>query len=138
MKADALLAHLDKVRTTGNGRWTACCPHHKDKSPSLAIRELDDGRVLLHCFAGCSVEEILSSVGLTFDALFPDKVIENCKPVRRPFAAADVLECVAAECLLVAVAAANLKRGMELQDIDYERLVTANVRIQEARSLALG
>lgn len=138
MKSDVLLTHLERVRSTGSGRWVACCPSHEDRSPSLTIRELDDGRVLLHCFAGCSVEEVLSSVGLTFDALFPEKVIENCKPVRRPFAAADVLECVAAECLIVAVAAANLKRGMELEGIDYERLVTANVRIQEARSLALG
>ena len=138
MKANEFLSRLEKVRRTGDGRWIACCPAHDDKSPSLAVREIDDGRVLVHCFAGCSVEEVLTSVGMTFDALFPEKVIENCKPVRRPFAAADVLECVAAESLIVAVAASNLKRGIELHEVDYDRLVTANVRIQEARSLALG
>jgi DNA primase len=47
MSAEALLAHLDKVRRTGAGRWIARCPAHDDKSPSLAIRELDDGRTLI-------------------------------------------------------------------------------------------
>jgi hypothetical protein len=32
---------------------------------------LDDGRVLVHDFAGCSVEEVLSAVGLTFESQLP-------------------------------------------------------------------
>jgi DNA primase len=49
-----LLGRLKKVKGR-NGSWTACCPAHNDGSPSLAIREGEDGRVLLHCFGGCSV-----------------------------------------------------------------------------------
>ncbi len=58
MSAETFLSHLDKVRQTGPGRWIACCPAHDDKHPSFNIRELDDGRVLINCKAGCSTEEI--------------------------------------------------------------------------------
>lgn len=138
MKVDIVLSHLNKVRKTSKESWVACCPSHEDKSPSLTIRELDDGRVLLHCFAGCSVEEVLASVGLTFDALFPEKLVENAKPLRRPFPAGDVLEALASEALIVAVAASNIRQGMTLTDEDHERLWTAANRIEQARSLALG
>ncbi|WP_037281989.1 DUF7146 domain-containing protein [Rubellimicrobium mesophilum] len=36
----------------------ACCPAHGDRSPSLSIKDGQDGRLLLHCFAGCSYETV--------------------------------------------------------------------------------
>lgn len=42
----------------------AICPAHDDHHPSLSIR-LADGRVLLHCFAGCSPRDIYAAIGLT-------------------------------------------------------------------------
>jgi hypothetical protein len=138
MRADALLSRLEKVKHTSSGRWTACCPAHDDKSPSLSIREVDGGRVLVHCFAGCSVEDILGSVGLEFDALFPEKPIEHAKRERRPFNAADVLECVSNEARIAAVASANIQRGMNLSEVDRERLMTAASRLEAARRLANG
>lgn len=137
-QVDTLLASLNKVRRTGDGRWIACCPAHQDKSPSMSIREVDDGRVLVHCFAGCSVEEILGAVGLSFDALFPEKVIENAKPLRRPFAAADVLECIQRELFIVALCAGDVAEGKVLPPTEKVRLLLAASRINEARSLALG
>lgn len=128
MKAENLLAKLDKVRRTGNGQWTACCPSHNDKSPSLGIRELEDGRVLVHCFGGCSVEEVLGAVGLEFDDLFPD-THENHKPERRPFAAADVLRLISKETLVV-VATANSMKTRQLTEKEYQRLVDAVALIQ--------
>lgn len=59
------------MRQVGLGRWIARCPAHDDGNPSLSIRELGDGRVLLHCFAGCKTEDVLASLGLGWDALFP-------------------------------------------------------------------
>lgn len=138
MKVDLFLSRLDKVRKTSRESWIACCPHHDDKSPSMTIRELDDGRVLVHCFAGCSVEDILGSVGLTFDALFPEKLVENARPLRRPFPAADVLEALASEALIVAVASSNVREGVALTEQDHARLWTAVNRIEQARSMALG
>jgi hypothetical protein len=55
MTADALLHKLDGVRRTGTDRWIAKCPAHDDRRASLSIRELNDGRALLHDFAGCGV-----------------------------------------------------------------------------------
>lgn len=140
MKAEAFLAHCDKVRATGAGTWLACCPSHKDKTPSMSVKELDDGRVLLHCFGGCTVEEILRSVGMDFDALFPDKppAADHVKGLRRPFPASDVLEALSEESLLVAVAAYNIAHGIELDAGDRERLLAAYGRIAAGRRLALG
>jgi hypothetical protein len=52
------------------GSWMARCPAHEDSSPSLSIREGDDGRVLLHCFAGCPTESICSALGIKLSDLF--------------------------------------------------------------------
>lgn len=139
MKADAFLAKLEKVRVTGRDTWIACCPAHPDKHPSMTVREVDDGRVLVHCFAGCAVESILSAVSLDFDALFPDKPLaDHVKPLRRPFPAADVLEAVSRETLIVATAAGNLRQGVSLTDADHARLMLAAERITDARDIALG
>ena len=137
MSADALISRLDGVKRTGPGRWLARCPAHEDRSPSLSIRELEDSRVLVHCFASCSVEEVLSAVGLEMDVLFPPKPIEYGKPERRPFPAADVLRCLAFEALVVAHAGAALLTGNpSFSEADRERLMLAVSRIQEALTAA--
>ncbi|MFM7698894.1 MAG: CHC2 zinc finger domain-containing protein, partial [Limnohabitans sp.] len=48
---ELVLSRLDKVRQRQVGQWSACCPSHKDTTPSLSVRETEDGAVLLHCFA---------------------------------------------------------------------------------------
>jgi len=68
----SILPNLDKCKQNGPFRWTACCPAHKDKSPSFQIKLADDGRLLFHCFAGCSIDEICSSLGIDVQDLFPD------------------------------------------------------------------
>jgi len=72
MTVDTLLSRLDKVRQRGRGQWLACCPAHEDKSPSLAIKSLSDGRILINCFAGCDSLSILQAIDLTMNDLFPD------------------------------------------------------------------
>lgn len=52
------------------GNWLARCPAHADRSPSLSVREGDDGRALLHCFAGCEFEQVLQALGLATSELF--------------------------------------------------------------------
>lgn len=51
--------------------WRGQCLSHDDHDPSLSIREGDDGRVLLKCHAGCSVEEICQALGIRTRDLFP-------------------------------------------------------------------
>ena len=132
MSADTLLSKLDKVRRTGSGTYQACCPAHDDRGPSLSIRELDDGRLLLYCFAGCSVDSVLGAVGLSFDDLFPERVMPHGKPERRPFPAADILRAVAFECTVILCAASAILAGEPLGSVDRDRIALASARIQAA------
>lgn len=139
MKVDALLSRLEKVKRTGTGNWIACCPAHQDKHPSMTIAEGDEGRVLIHCFAGCDIEKILGAVGLDFDAVMPDKPLENrMQPVRRPFPAADVLACLATDAQTLRMAAVQIQRDGVVTDELREQITAANARIQLAVDYALG
>ena len=118
---DKLLERLDRVKRTGPGRWMASCPTREDRRPSLAIRELDDGRLLLHDFGGDDVASIVAAVGLDLTDLFPAQPGQFAGKVRRPFNAADVLALVAFEssvALIVCsdvmqyVATPELRRGL--------------------------
>ena len=131
-----MIGKLDGVRKTGNGRWVAKCPAHDDRKPSLALRQVDDGRVLVHCFSGCSADEILVALGVDFSTLFPERTSDK-KPIRRPFSAADALRCVAMEATLVAVTASNLARGTPLAEGALTRMLTAAGRINHALDVAL-
>lgn len=134
-----ILPRLEKVRQTTATNWIACCPVHGDRNPSMTIHENRDGRILVRCFAGCSFEEIANAVGLGWDPWFPPKQEGDFKPaVRRPFPAADVLEALAFECIVVAVHAADMANGVPLTPKEKERLWVAFDRFEEGRRLALG
>ena len=62
-EVDLLLTRLHGVRGK-EGRWIARCPAHEDKTPSLSIGLGDDGRVLIHCHAGCGAVAVVEAVGL--------------------------------------------------------------------------
>ena len=140
MSAEVILSQLDRVKPTGPRRWLARCPAHEDRSPSLSVRELDDGRILLHCFGGCNCEQIIAAAGVNWDALYPERPVENdfVLSERRPFPASDVLQAIDAEAAIVAVAAANIAQGIELTQDDRERLLLAAERIGAGRRLACG
>ena len=67
---DAVLGRLRGVRRSGEG-WVACCPAHDDEHASLSVGVQEDGRVLLHCFAGCDVVDVVAAMGLGMRDLFP-------------------------------------------------------------------
>ena len=121
MIADRLLSRLVGVRRTGVDRWLAKCPAHDDKLPSLGIKESDGDGVLVKCWAGCSVEDVLAAVGLTFPVLFPARPTHRGKPEKRPWPAADVLRAVSHEATIVAVAASTMGNGGTSDDEDRQR-----------------
>lgn len=133
MSVAKLLSRLERVRPTKPGHWMACCPAHDDRSPSLAIRELEDGRVLLKCFTGCEALSILSAVGLEFQDLFPPRdLAQHVRREKYPFPAADILHAIAFEVLFVAVTASSILAGEPLNAADRERLALAVCRIHAA------
>ena len=58
------------------GGWLVSCPgpshEHGDRNPSLSVDVGKGGQVVLYCHAGCSIDDVLAAVGLTFGDLFPD------------------------------------------------------------------
>ena len=133
MSAHIILSTLNGVKRTGQDKWLAKCPSHEDRTASLAIRELSDGRLLLHCFAGCNVQEVVSSVGLRLSDLFPPRTERQfIKGERRPFPAADILRTIAFESTLIVIAAADLLAGNPFNETNRARLVLAVARIQAA------
>ena len=138
MSADILLSKLEKVRRTGPGRWIACCPAHDDKTPSLRVTGKDDGKVLIHCFAGCTVQEILDALGLGFDALFPEKTVGNVAGSRPPYPAADVLASLEVELLTIAITASDVAKGKPMTEAIRARLMLAVERTQRALEVVNG
>jgi len=70
---DAVLARLSRVRRLQDGTYTALCPAHDDHRPSLSVSVGAEGRVLVHCHAGCATADVLRAVGLEVADLFPGR-----------------------------------------------------------------
>ena len=139
MSAETILSRLSKVRKMGADRWMACCPAHGDNHPSLSIRELSDGRILLHCWTGCSAESILDSIGLTFDDLFPERLPEIGYPRVKPtFSAREVLVAMQPELLTVALIGRQMADGIPNDEKTQQALITAVSRIASAHAYAEG
>ena len=129
--AETILSHLDHVRQRQPGQWSARCPAHQDRAPSLSVREAHDGSVLLHCFGGCRVGDVVAALELDMAALYPPRETTGREPKRTPrlLTASQALELLKAEVGLCAVAAANLAHGVALTEPDRGRLNQAAARI---------
>lgn len=61
----AALAMSGKQPQKEGGQIAAFCPAHDDqRNRSLSLKRGEDDRPVLHCFAGCSFQEILQALGL--------------------------------------------------------------------------
>jgi hypothetical protein len=138
MSAATLLDRLERVRQTGPGRWVARCPSHADRSPSLSIRELDDDRLLLHCFAGCGTDEVLAALGLQFRDLYPKRLpgvgeARSYPQSHSRIPPRDLLEVVSEDITVVALLAADFLERRMISEDDWKRLGQAAARIGRAR-----
>jgi putative DNA primase/helicase len=66
---ERVLERLDGRKPSGAG-YSARCPAHEDHRQSLSVAEGDDGRVLVTCHAGCSLEAICAAMRMTPADLF--------------------------------------------------------------------
>lgn len=107
-------------RRAGTG-WSACCPAHEDRTPSLSITTGKDGRVLVHCHAGCSQDEVVSE--LKSRGLWPSGSIQLQPPIKP---AADVTDT-----------ATRTKRAMKTWNLSGAPESTAVERYLNARGLKL-
>jgi hypothetical protein len=127
--ADKLLSRLEGVRSSGRNRWRARCPSCGGKNASkLSVCDADDGRVLLHCFAGCEVSAIVGALGLDLTDLFPPKPVDHGPRVRKPWAARDVVAALRAETMVGWVLLTDIANGKVLAKGDRERARVAAER----------
>ncbi|NQU26014.1 MAG: hypothetical protein HQ567_32405 [Candidatus Nealsonbacteria bacterium] len=73
---ELMLSRIPDAKRSGKG-FVARCPAHDDRRPSLSINEGDDGRALLHCHAGCTVEAICKALGLRVADLMPHGSVDT-------------------------------------------------------------
>jgi len=140
--AQQLLPRLEGVITTGKG-WRARCPAHGGKSASLAITEGDNGTLLLHCFAGCQVHDVLAAVGLQVGDLFVRKDLRSMTPSERSQLRQaallprwrTALDVLVTEASVVLIGACQLGDGAPLDDADRTRLRVAALRIFDAQEV---
>lgn len=129
MDVNDLVARLEKAKPTGPDKWIACCPAHRDRTPSLTVRALDDGRILIHCFSGCGAADVMAAIGLETADLFPKALADHLPAVRQPFTAADALRALRFEAAVVAFASADMMDG---KPVDQQRVWLASERIADA------
>ena len=81
---ETFLGKLSGVKKYGQG-WRAICPVCGGKNNSkLSVKEGNTGAVLIKCFAGCEVDEIVGAVGMDLTDLFPPRDSQG-KPQRGAF-----------------------------------------------------
>ncbi|MEE9339939.1 MAG: CHC2 zinc finger domain-containing protein [Methylococcaceae bacterium] len=130
-KLELVTQQLSKLRKTGEGKYLACCPAHDDKNPSLSIKETGDSKILLHCFAGCEVNEIVSALGLTLVDLMP-KNPDFKKGIKPPkFNKYELFDRLSFESTILLVAIRQLFNGQPLNNDDMARVRKAEITIDE-------
>ncbi|GJH04487.1 DNA primase [Paraburkholderia terrae] len=132
--AQLVLDHLQGVRATGHGRWIARCPAHRDRRPSLAITEKANGALLLHCFAGCEIDDIVAAVGLDLSDLFPPRKagVHSTKPAMRRFSAEQVLRTATLELIEIVLIVGAIDRRGSVTATERDRLRLSVSRLMAA------
>jgi hypothetical protein len=128
-----VLSKFEKVSGTKN-RFKALCPAHGDRTPSLSITEGDDGRVLLHCFGGCSFDSILTAMGLSIVELFPPNGSLS-KATLAGISRRELSTAVDFEKTILYFVKADEAKGREIVPSDIERAQLALQRITKAKAL---
>lgn len=112
MSIDNLLSRLQKVKSTGKGKWTCLCPSHDDRSPSMHIKLEDDGKILINCKAGCGAYDIVGAVGMELSDLMPEQATHHRqKPRKNIIYSSEALELIRFEAQIILACAYSLRKG---------------------------
>ena len=139
MRIENILSRLNKVRKSGKD-YMACCPAHDDQSPSLSISETADGKILLHCFAGCDVAGVLSAMGMEMADLFPEPLkVEYGKKRKRVYFDKDtVFKSIEKDLLVFVLIANDLMNGYPIKMDDRNQIAVSRQRIIDAYEVLYG
>ena len=131
-----VLSRLDGIKRSGRG-YVARCPAHNDQSPSLSVTESDDGRALIHCFAGCSVADVVAAIGLELKDLFP---ASNLTPIQRAVIATSrqrqkYLDILRQERTAVQIGRNRIAKGETLSPENQQRFELALGRVKKLEAM---
>jgi hypothetical protein len=120
-----ILSRFNKVRKLGSkSAWTALCPGHDDKNPTLSIKLGDKGGLLFKCWAGCTLSEILAGAGLSINDIMPDNPefkkgqLKQTFPRLSPY---EVFQPACYECFVIHTFGMMLRAGKTLSDAQWRR-----------------
>ena len=123
------LDRLEAVRKSGKGHL-ARCPAHADKSPSLSIGEGDDGRILVHCHAGCSADAVVAAMGLSMTDLFPEG--PRRPPIAPGVTRSELRRAADIERGILFFVNADRRKGKPISEADNARAAVARQRVTTA------
>lgn len=129
---ESVLGRLDGVTRAGKS-YKALCPAHGDKSPSLSLKEGDDGRVLIHCFAGCLIEDVVAAIGMSMSDLFSSNEGGRHGPRIPGVSVRELKEATEFERQILFIVSADRMSGKSISQFDLERTKVALDRIEKAR-----
>ena len=141
---EKVLAVAESVTQSKPGQWRCKCPSHQaevSKKKSLSVSETATGSVLIHCFAGCDVDAVVTAWGLSLSDLFPkDEHIQKSKYDNKPkfLNGKDprkIIEGVRFVATIVELGASKLLQGEILDDDD---LYTLKGSAQDLREMLYG
>lgn len=124
MIADDFIARLDKHRKAGERSWSARCPAHADKGPSLKVTDVD-GKLLIKCFAGCTAAEVVAAMGLNLSDLFPPRDEREAAVYRRERFYKGTLKDMQQEVMVSMLILGEVADGRPLKPADIERAARA-------------
>lgn len=78
MHLNEIINRFNGAKSIGENRYQVKCPAHKDDKASLTISE-EDNKILMHCHAGCDLNNILNAIGLQEKDLF-NNLPKDSKP----------------------------------------------------------
>jgi hypothetical protein len=140
-KLHTLLNNLEFVQEKTAGRYRAKCPvHGGDSHDSLGIKECEDGRLLIYCYAyQCSPAEIMAACGLEMTDLYPERLTHHATPQERVRWRHDAQHrdwmnsagAVLREARVVWVAGNDILNGNALNDNDIDRLRLSLERLEK-------
>ena len=126
---NTVLERVENPRISGDG-WRADCPNGHRSRSTLIISEGDDGRALLYCHAGCTLDEIVTGLGIQKQDLFARQDPVNMTPQQRRQYRDKVrqsgwktaLELLPLEILIVQITSVDLLSGKPLDEANHIRL----------------
>lgn len=81
MSVNNILDRLERVKATGSDTWRCQCPCGHKSPSQMTVKELPDGRVLIHCFAGHSPSEIMEALDMGLSDLYEERLEDRIRPL---------------------------------------------------------